>query len=92
MLDEDADALDCSVRRSSFASSGQGVAWNDFGDYQQNYVHLNAEVVASRAYGKPVIDADEQHDQRNKLHFFTSVTRPARSGSGEARPRPVGRR
>jgi hypothetical protein len=32
--------------------------WCDFGDYQQNYVQLNAEVVASRVYGKPVINSE----------------------------------
>jgi len=33
-------------------------AWCDFGDYQQNYVHLNAEVVASRVYDKPVVNSE----------------------------------
>ena len=32
--------------------------WCDFGDYQQNYAHLNAEAVASRAYNKPVVNAE----------------------------------
>jgi hypothetical protein len=30
----------------------------DFGDYQQNYVHLNAEIVASRRYDKPVVNSE----------------------------------
>ncbi|MBN1640685.1 MAG: DUF4038 domain-containing protein [Anaerolineae bacterium] len=32
--------------------------WMSFGDYQQNYVALNAEVIASRRCGKPVINAE----------------------------------
>jgi hypothetical protein len=33
-------------------------AWMDFGDYQQNYTHLNAGVVASRRYDKPVVNSE----------------------------------
>jgi hypothetical protein len=33
-------------------------AWMDFGDYQQNYVRLNAEVVSSRRFNKPVVNSE----------------------------------
>jgi hypothetical protein len=32
--------------------------WMEFGDYQQNYSHLNAEVVASRRFHKPVVNGE----------------------------------
>jgi hypothetical protein len=30
----------------------------DFGDYQQNYTRLNAEIVASRCYDRPVVNSE----------------------------------
>jgi hypothetical protein len=32
--------------------------WMAFGDYQQNYTHLNAEIVASHQFGKPVVNSE----------------------------------
>lgn len=32
--------------------------WMSFGDYQQNYTHLHAEVVASRRFGKPAVNSE----------------------------------
>ena len=36
----------------------QAAAWMDFGDYQQNYARLNAEVVASRGCDKSVVNSE----------------------------------
>lgn len=33
-------------------------AWMSFGDYQQNYTKLNAEILASRPFNKPVINSE----------------------------------
>jgi hypothetical protein len=40
-------------------------AWMDFGDYQQNYIHLNAEVVASRCFDKPVVNSEYAYALRD---------------------------
>jgi hypothetical protein len=36
----------------------EAAAWMDFGDYQQNYTRLNAEVLASRRFDKPVVNSE----------------------------------
>ncbi len=39
--------------------------WMNFGDYQQNYTHLNAEVVASRRFDKPVVNSEYAYTLRD---------------------------
>jgi hypothetical protein len=40
--------------------------WMSFGDYQQNYVALNAQVLAARPYGKPVVNGEYAYYLRDR--------------------------
>jgi hypothetical protein len=40
--------------------------WMAFGDYQQNYRRLNAEVLASRRFGKPVVNSEYAYYLRDR--------------------------
>jgi hypothetical protein len=43
-------------------------AWISFGDYQQNYTRLHAEVLASRGIGKPVVNSEYAYYLRDARH------------------------
>ena len=70
------------------ASSTSGADWMDFGDYQQNYVHLNAEIVASRGFRQA---GGQQRvrllyaGRRARMAWSTSPT--ARAWTSRATPR-----
>jgi len=40
--------------------------WMDFGDYQQNYRHLHDRILASRHYGKPVVNSEYAYHLRDQ--------------------------
>lgn len=42
--------------------------WMDFGDYQQNYTDLNAQIQLSRGFGKPVVNAEYAYYLRDAEH------------------------